>query len=81
LSKFDGGESHRPGSKDELDEPAWVLAIHALVENGDGAAAQRKLRQYCEITLRELDAEPRSGLCDLVESAPVKMPRLRVVGE
>ncbi len=64
--------------RDELDEPAWELAIHALVEKDDRAAAQRELRRYREITLRELNAEPPSDLYDLVESAPENKRRLRV---
>ena len=66
--------------RDELDEPAWELAIHALVEKGDRAAAQRELRRYREITLRELNAEPPLDLYELVES-PENKPRLRVVGD
>ena len=49
-------------ARDELDEPAWELAIHALAEKGDRAAAQRELRRYRGITLRELNAEPPSEL-------------------
>jgi DNA-binding SARP family transcriptional activator len=62
--------------RDELDEPAWELAIDALVKKGDRAGAQRELRRYREITLRELNAEPPSDLYDRVES-PKR--RLRVV--
>lgn len=62
--------------RDELDEPAWELAIDALVKKDDRAGAQRELRRYREITLRELNAEPPSDLYDRVES-PKR--RLRVV--
>ena len=48
--------------RDEFDEPAWELAIHALAEKGDRAAAQRELRRYRGITLRELNAEPPAHL-------------------
>lgn len=68
-------------TRDELDEPAWELTIHALVEKGDRAAAQRELRRYREITLRELNAEPPNELQHLVESAPLKKRRLRIVGD
>jgi hypothetical protein len=63
------------------DEPVWELAIHALVEKGDRAAAQRELRRYRDVMLRELNAEPPSELYDLVESAAVKRRTLRVVGD
>jgi DNA-binding SARP family transcriptional activator len=67
--------------RDELDEPAWELVIRALVEKDDRAAAQRELRRYREITLRELNAQPPPHLYALVESAPEKKWRLRVVGD
>ena len=48
--------------RDELDEPAWELAVHALVEKDDRAAAQRELRRYREITLRELNARAAAAI-------------------
>ena len=67
---------------DELDEPAWEIAICTLLESGDRAAAQRELRRYREITLRELNAEPSRELYDLVQSAQSETRRiLRVVGD
>ncbi|MGA8100167.1 MAG: bacterial transcriptional activator domain-containing protein, partial [Candidatus Cybelea sp.] len=67
---------------DELDEPAWEIAIYTLLESGDRAAAQRELRRYREITQRELNAEPSQELYDLVQSAQSETRRiLRVVGD
>ncbi len=67
--------------RDELDEPAWELAIRALIEKDDRASAQRELRRYREITLRELNAEPSPHLYNLVESVPDNKRRLRLVGD
>jgi DNA-binding SARP family transcriptional activator len=68
--------------RDELDEPAWEIAIRALLENGNRAGAQRELRRYREITLRELNSEPSAELRELVESAELEPKRrLRVVGD
>ncbi|HEY6486871.1 MAG TPA: BTAD domain-containing putative transcriptional regulator [Candidatus Cybelea sp.] len=68
-------------SNDELDEPAWELAIRAFVEKGDRAAAQRELRRYREVTLRELNAEPSPHLYRFVESVQERSRRLRIVGD
>lgn len=66
-------------ARDELDEPAWEIALRALVEGGDRGAAQRELRRYREITLRELNAEPSKHLSELLE-APLPGRALRLVG-
>jgi DNA-binding SARP family transcriptional activator len=68
--------------RDELDEPAWEMVLRILIETGDRAGAQRELRRYREIMLRELNAEPSRELYDLVESMPARrVRRLRVVGD
>jgi DNA-binding SARP family transcriptional activator len=69
-------------ARDELDEPAWEIVLRVFVETGDRVGAQRELRRYREITLRELNAEPSRQLYDLVESMPARcVRRLRVVGD
>jgi DNA-binding SARP family transcriptional activator len=65
---------------DELDEPAWEIIIRARIESGDRPGAQRELRRYREITLRELNAEPSKQLTDLLES-PLPKRALRIVGD
>jgi DNA-binding SARP family transcriptional activator len=80
LRKYDWALalSHQIRVRDELDEPAWHIAVRALLESGNRAEAQREFRRYREITLRELNAEPSSDFYDLLERDEQR-PDLRVL--
>ena len=65
--------------RDPCDETARELAIRAHLGAGDRAAAARELRDYREVLLRELDAEPSEHLADLIRNLGEAQPKGRSV--
>ena len=68
---------------DELDEPAWEIAIFTLLESGDRPAAQRELRRYREITQRGAECGAvagalRSGSVGTIQTATYLARRWRL---
>ena len=58
--------AHRLSVNDPLDEEAQEIAIRALLQAGDRAAAIFEYRRYRELLQRELDEEPSTTLRRLV---------------